>query len=74
MSDIEITPELLAIHWLVLDNLHHGWPEWAGMTRHDAQAASAWAKSKGFTLGGRITDDGRAFYLANYSRRFTDAS
>jgi hypothetical protein len=61
-----------AYHWLLLNNLINGWTYWTNMGRMEAMTALAWAEEQGYAVKGRITDEGRGYFLANQHKRVTD--
>lgn len=63
---------MLAIHWLLLNNLISGWTYTTNMNRGDANAALSWAEEQGYVVKGRITDEGRGYFLANQHKRVTE--
>ena len=63
---------MLAIHWLLLNNLISGWTYTTNMNRGDANTALSWAEEQGYVVKGRITDEGRGYFLANQHKRVTE--
>ena len=63
---------MLAYHWLLLNNLINGWTYWTNMDRVSAKDALVWAEEQGYAIKGRITDEGRGFFLANQHKKVTE--
>lgn len=61
-----------AIHWLLLNNLIQGWTYWTNMDRVEAMDALSWAEQQGYVVKGRITDEGRGYFLVNRHNKVTD--
>ena len=63
---------MLAYHWRLLNSLINGWPYWTNMDLVSAKDALLWAEEQGFVVNGRITDEGRGYFLANQPEKVTE--